>query len=167
MRTAAFASLLLSALPSAAIGQADQYSGIYLCIEEMVAGLRFNESQEQWTASTFRPTDRFVVNVDFVQPETLELDGANQTWTYGIYSATISLLGDEYVATCYGHGRSPNTEIPVYNDGLLACRAGLKEYQIGLQSMRYISSYMIGYVGGQDANTDNPAVMGGTCTKIQ
>jgi hypothetical protein len=39
-------------------------------------------------------------------------------------------------------------------------------YIFNLTTLRFLNIYDIGYVGGKDDNSDNPAVAVGICTKI-
>jgi hypothetical protein len=83
--------------------------------------------------------------------------------------------GDEYAATVTLDGRNDalpciayRTELAQIDDlGFLVCRTKLYNYKFNLKAGRFVESYLMGYISGDDTNDDTPVLSGGVCTKIE
>ena len=60
-------TVILVALALVQPGFAQEKDAKYFCIEETIAGLKFNEGTEMWEAKTVRPEHKFVIRRKFVK----------------------------------------------------------------------------------------------------
>ena len=128
----------------------------FFCIEEMIAGLTFNEATEKWDAKTIRPEHKFVIGMKFIR-------------TYGSlqmsdYDVTITKAGTDDVASCTNryHVGAP---VQVADDEF-GCRTKFFDFIVNVKTLRFLRIYSEGYVGGKDIGADTPSISGGRCTKI-
>jgi hypothetical protein len=137
---------------------ADEYAGRYYCVEEFGGGVSFNSSTGKWESTTFRPESKFVLRVDLLTRRDDKLWG-----TIGTYQVGLTKQGVSDVSACVALGGQSGVDSLAGN---MWCEADFAVYRFNLKSLRYLSSYEQGYVGGADNNDDTPSMMAGTCTKI-
>jgi hypothetical protein len=135
----------------------------YFCLAEAVGGLSYDERTKKWIGSSLRADKKFVLRLKFLNNR-VEKSIFNQDETVYDYNVTITEAGSNFVGPCLGSGQKHVTVRPL---GWLLCHgADLHEYRFDLDTNRFLSAYLHGFINGKASNDDTPAVMGGTCTKI-
>jgi hypothetical protein len=128
--------------------------GAYSCTAESSGGIFYNDQTKKWEGTGFRALSKFILRLKYVR--------------------TIA-EGDEFAVTITPGGRndalpcaSYRTQLAQIDDlGFLACRTEFYNYKFNLKAGRFVESYLMGYINGQDINDDTPLVSGGSCTKIE
>ena len=129
----------------------------YFCIEEKIAGLKFNEATETWDAKTVRPEHKFVIRMKFVRTyNSLQMSD---------YDITITKAGTDDAAPCTNR-YDIGAPVQVANDEF-GCRTKFFDFIVNVKTLRFLRIYSEGYVGGKDIGTDAPSISGGTCTKVE
>jgi hypothetical protein len=118
---------------------ADQHP-TYLCIAEQATGFKWE--QGSWRSVDFKvAADKF-----FVLPR-----GA-----------------DGYLVRGVGQGASPADATCTGDDTYLDCHSDtLEDYRISIKRLRFLRTYLIGYVEGLDHSEDTPMVEIGRCSPVQ
>lgn len=162
----AFASLLFVALGTTAHGQSDTFGGAYLCMQDFGGGLAWSDTTKKWSGTVFNATGKFVLRLS--EPSSrMEKNYAGVEEQVTDYKVTVTGMGETYAAPCSpvkGQFGAANKVGPM---GWIYCSASLTDYSINLASMRFLESYMVGFVGGADNNENTPSMFGGTCAKIE
>ena len=130
------------------------HEGSYSCTTEASGGIFYNDQTKKWDGTRFRPFRKFVLRLKYVR---------------------TAAEGDEHSATVTSDGR--NDSLPCVSNrmqlvqlnerGVLICRTEFYDYRFNLKSGRFVETYLMGYVDGQNTNDDTPMVSGGRCTKIE
>ena len=146
------ASLLL--LQSAVAAPADAY----LCVAEMSAGLQFDSAQNAWRSNVFNTTAKFMVK-RATQTE------ASVGWYWAVWSLGNQTLPEYVCKQDFDAG------------GFLYCE-GFGQFKFNNKNLRFISTYMFGFVDDRLSETDSPfgrsrvegqdtpSVKGGRCSPL-
>ena len=116
----------------------------YMCIPEASGGLAYDKKSNSWSASKFDTGRNYIVNVNDKE--------------YPSYAATVTY---------------PNETLPSYlckeesSVNALVCNSFLGQLNFSMGTLRYIESYMFGYVQGKDNKYNAPKVTVGTCSPYQ
>lgn len=135
---------LLLACSSLVLAKKEQKN--YLCTGEVEGGLDFNESTGKWDGGKFGAGVKFLVKVNDKE--------------YPEFAATVSpvsqkkprficLKGDEYTYA--------NAQV---------CKGFYGRFVYSLETLRFLSSYLVGYLDGKDNSGNRPAIQGGTCSPL-
>jgi hypothetical protein len=148
-----------NSLGAAGLPSAGSLAGTYFCSEEIAGGLRYDELSKRWIGSAFSNSGQFIVKLLFIGQKVITEINGNR-------------LGGEYnIDILSTKGGNPLYCLPRPNfiyDTLpfLEC-SSISEYRINFRTNRFIRIYREGYTTGEDTNENNPAIIGGTCTKIE
>jgi hypothetical protein len=113
----------------------------YLCVADQVVGFRYSPNQQTWGAASFKADEKY-----FVKPADVSGD-----------KYSISRLGFRFPVFECDRG---------FNDaGVIRC-TGMGEFVMSTKTMRFLSSYTIGYFNTGDPGADTPALTIGTCTRM-
>jgi hypothetical protein len=156
---------LLALSCSSATAEVAQKDAAYFCVAEIAGGLAFDANLKKWISGTFKPTEKFVLRLKFidVKPGTGRYDKDD---IYTNFAVTLTRSGTKLNQNCHQSNSGRSEYVSVSKYGSFSCDAGLEEYHFNLDTNRYMSFYYAGYTDGADNNDNTPAVTGGTCTKI-
>jgi hypothetical protein len=133
---------------------------IYLCVPEIAGGLGFNVVTKRWEGSSFRPGDKFIVRLKYLQSKTTSLGESDE------YNVVIKQTGTSNGEECITLPASDPSVIAVNKWGWVLCTSGLSDYRINIVKNRFLKIYPLGYADGEDNEKNTPVIVGGTCTKI-
>ncbi len=80
-------------------------------------------------------------------------------WFEDEFLYSITRFGEEF-PDFYCEKDAPN------RSGYIHCEDGVGSFRINIKTMRYMKVYPIGYIDGEDNNTDTPMIEIGTCRKL-
>jgi hypothetical protein len=141
------------------------FDGAYYCTAEFAGGGWYNEQAKRWEGATFKPEKGFVLKLKALA------EGTEKSWndkdvTFYEYEVVTTEVGEPHSSKCFAPG-SGERPVKVYESGYVACTSdALTDYRFSLKHLRYLSSYMYGFIDGSNDNSDTPHTSGGTCTKI-
>jgi hypothetical protein len=155
-------ALLFAVSPASAMEPKDVS---YFCVAEATGGLSFNTLQKKWIGTSFRPTEKFVLRLKFVDVRvgTTKLDKDEY---YANFEATLTESGSNSQSRCTQLGAVDKTAVSIGKYNNFSCYANVQEYVFNLDNNRYLSVYASGYTDGVENNDNTPGVTGGVCTKI-
>jgi len=157
------AAILIACVPLSTANAQLVKDASYFCVAEVVGGLAYDAGMKKWIATSFRAEKKFVLRLKFLTNR-VEKSVFNQDETVYDYNVTITEAGSNFAGPCLGRGQKHVTVRPL---GWLLCHgADLHEYRFDLDTNRFLAAYLHGYIDGKDNNNNTPAVLGGTCTKI-
>jgi hypothetical protein len=82
------------------------------------------------------------------------------------YVVTITETGTNAAVPCTFGGTGIGSKIIIVgDDGNVVCTAKRHRFTFNVESNRFISVFLYGYVDGEDNNQDMPTMSGGTCEK--
>lgn len=144
------------------------FGGTYFCTSEASGGVRFMENLNSWTGAEFLASQRYVVSV---VPHSLVKDEFSGNMRPA-YIISVTAHGEETseADACV----SRNVELRKIDRGLnyisvtgeFSCMQFGGEWIMHIENLRFLQSYVWGYVDGRDNNENTPNVEIGTCTKI-
>jgi hypothetical protein len=144
------------------LASAQEKNGAYYCVADASGGIFYDDNSKRWEGTTFCPSTKFVVRLTFAEHK-IEKNFLGDQDDHNYYKIAITDSGDNYASPC----TSDNTgEVIVLNPGLTRCSV-ISDYVFDFKNNRFLSAYLLGYVGGKDNNENTPAVSAGTCTKIE
>jgi hypothetical protein len=175
--------LSLQVVASAAMAQAHgpafdetgKFSGSYLCIPQASGGVRWDESRREWNGASFRvgADDQLILKINAVKSKEWESFG----WKLSAmtYLAVVRKLGEGDGVSCWGEReRYQPADLVGYGHifmsprGKFRCEAhgNLTSYEFNLGTLRYIETYLAGFIDGKDTGGNTPFVSVGKCTRI-
>ena len=130
-----------------AIDTTGKFSGKYLCSPSKITGFRYDRVVREWVPSNFRASneDNFVLTASYL----LERES---------YNLQISEFGNSEIKTCFAG--------VIFDDGQIYCRVDFDQINFNLVTMRYLKSYLSGYLKGDQEDDNTPYVEMGTCTAL-
>ena len=133
--------------------------GAYVCTVEFSGGLAYNRTTKRWQSTTFRPRQKFILRLKFIETTQEELEAVSS------YHITFTPAGESVAMPCRSWGR----DVAVMFSGLqsVACSGARENCIFNFQNNRFLQGYMYGYVNGKDDNRNMPSMSGGTCTRIE
>lgn len=160
------ACIFFVALGNQVHAQSDTYSGAYLCIQEFGGGISWDEGTKKWGGTRFNATGKVVLKLDPVSTRIVKnfLDEDIQVTDYQV---TVTAMGEDFASPCSPRQGDYTGPVTVGDRGWVGCTASFTDYSFNLSNLRYLEAYMVGYISGVDNNENTPAMMGGTCAKIQ
>ena len=108
----------------------------YLCVTDLVSGLRHDENLDNWKHASFLPGERFIINEQ----------------RNGVYE--VSRLGDEKTWSAICAARADLT------DDSFICTSGTDQFNFNRQLLRFTSFRFFGYWNG---STDSLSISIGQC----
>ncbi len=139
----------------------------FFCLEEFGGGITFDKQTRRWRSATFRPADKFVLKVAFIEKRT-EKDPVGNDEEVLLYYISITKQGTQQQSFCFSTSRErKGLGVRIDAEGFFSCSHSLEDYSFNLKHLRFLKTYIVGYINGIDSSSDTPAVMGGTCTKIE
>lgn len=167
MRKSTMTAVAVLALCGQAFAQVPE-DGSYFCTVESSGGLSFNNSEKRWEGTRFKSTERFVLKLHMTGKRTVpHLFDKNRTDQVYDYDVWLTQAGKSSPSRCFGMYPTPFSEkVVVRSVTRILCNSSLTEYQFNLETNRFLSAYLRGFVDGEDNNDNTPAVSAGTCTKI-
>lgn len=116
----------------------------YMCTPEASGGLGYEKSTKTWEASSFDIGRNYIVKIN---------DKENP-----MYAATVTYVNETLPSYMCKEETSVNA---------LVCNSFLGQLNFSMGTLRYIESYMFGYVQGKDNKYNAPKVTIGTCSPYQ
>ena len=113
----------------------------YMCIPEASGGLGYDKATKSWKARNFDTGRNYIVKIK---------DKENPS-----YAATITYLNEALPSYLCKEESSVDA---------LVCSSFLGQFNFSIRTLRYIESYMFGYVQGKDNKYNAPKVTVGTCS---
>jgi hypothetical protein len=161
-------ALSVAALPVGAYGQ-DSDDASYLCMREMAAGLAYNNSLKKWEGAPLHSEgsfNRFTLRMRFLH-DRVRRNTSGEEEDVTDYEVTITEAETNYGFPCTsGGGVVLGRIVTVGDDDALECSANGYGFRFNLESNRFISVFLRGYLDGIDSGENAPMLSGGTCTKI-
>lgn len=137
MRAASSRFLLAAICISVCVEQAFAADGRkWLCVSEGASGFRWNGVS--WEARSFRALEKYVLS--------WRTDDGEEGWK-------VNEMGSEFAWPCS------------LNDQTFNCTT-FGEFFISLETLRYIKTYIVGYLEGVDSNENTPHIEIGTCSRL-
>ena len=112
----------------------------YMCTPEASGGLGYDKISKSWSANRFETGRHYIVKVN---------DKDNPT-----YAASVTYVDETLPSYLCEEESSVNA---------LVCNSFLGQLNFSKETLRYIESYMFGYVQGKDNKYNAPKVTVGTC----
>lgn len=137
----------------------------YFCVAEATGGLSFNTAQKKWIGTAFKPTEKFVLRLKFVDLR-VGTTKSDKDEYYANFEATLTESGSNWQSRCTQLGAVDKTAVSIGKYDNFTCYANVQEYVFNLTNNRYLSVYAYGYTDGVENNDNTPGVTGGVCTKI-
>jgi hypothetical protein len=141
----------------------------YLCTSEMAVGFEYNTSLKNWEGVTLDsegPFSKFILRLKSVK-ERVRRNASGENEDVTDYLVTITKTGANAAIPCTFGGTGINSRIIVVGDNdNVVCTAKRRRLTFNLESKRFISVHLYGYVDGEDGNENMPTMSGGTCKKI-
>jgi hypothetical protein len=147
---------------------ADKFGGSYFCQTEFAGGGQYNEKTKAWESATFKDKKGFVLSLKYMGSR-LEKDVSGETKTIRNYDVMSSEVGSSSPDFCFDLNAPPEAKsyVDVYDNGRFNCSIPtFEELEVNLPELRFLSSYRVGFIGGDDDNKESPVMSGGRCTKI-
>ena len=154
--------LLLSTISCAAQPIGDK---AYYCEAQFSGGLAFSETTKRWGATTFRPSDKFVLKLKYLEKR-LEKDALGKPVERYHYRITTTDAGQSDPMPCFDF-RNEQATVWIGNGLYFNCEGVTRTYIFNLKANRFLSTYLNGFIDGVDNNDNTPFVAGGLCTLIQ
>jgi hypothetical protein len=143
--------------------------GGYLCTSEMAVGFEYNTSLKNWEGVTLESegsSSKFILRLKSVK-ERVRRNASGENEDVTDYLVTITKTGANAAIPCTFGGTGINSRIIVVGDNdNVVCTAKRRRLTFNLESRRFISVHLYGYVDGEDGNENMPTMSGGTCKKI-
>jgi hypothetical protein len=141
----------------------------YLCTSEMAVGFEYNTSLKNWEGVSLDSEgsfSKFILRLKSVK-ERVRRNASGENEDVTDYLVTISKTGANAAIPCTFGGTGINSRIIVVGDNdNVVCTAKRRRLTFNLESKRFISVHLYGYVDGEDGNENMPTMSGGTCKKI-
>ena len=112
----------------------------YLCTPDASGGLGYDKVTKSWNASSFETGRHYIVKIK---------DKDNPA-----YAASVSYIDETLPSYLCKEETSVNAVV---------CNSFLGQLNFSMETLRYIESYMFGYVQGKDNKYNAPKVTVGTC----
>lgn len=139
----------------------------FFCTTDASGGISYNTPAKRWEGTRFKADGKFLLKMEYLQSHTDK--GKYFETDISDYMVSITPAGEKHDQQCnyfYFYAHTENKSVPVMNGGF-RCDAVLTDYVFDLDSNRFLSVYLQGYVDGKDNNENTPAVSAGTCTTIE
>lgn len=107
----------------------------YFCVSEAAGGLMFNPTLKAWTGTNFKPQTKWLVKIESGFAKVKQFDDSDY-----ISCGKLS----EY--------------------GVVSCNIFFGGFIFNNKTLRFQSTYLIGYVGGEDSNDNTPHIEAGSCS---
>ena len=164
MKKAFVSGVALIALAAPAVG-VDLKDAAYFCSTEMSAGLAYDSERGMWSSAVFRPTGKLVVRLKVLGTR-VEKDVFGSSEAVIDFDVSIMKQGSKFESPCTHKGMPSIKAVSVHTVGLVRCNSSLTDYVFNLNNNRFLEIFDIGYVNGDDSESETPAVSGGLCRKI-
>ncbi|WP_316159791.1 hypothetical protein [Bradyrhizobium sp. SZCCHNRI20481] len=136
----------------------------FYCTSEAVGGLRYDEQLKKWRSANFQADGRFVLKLEFVSTTSEPIyEGASPSIVHR-FRITVRPAGSTIDSRCIAD--SDDGLVAVWPRGHVRCSYSLSELRFNPANNRFLESYLIGYISGEDNNKDTPSIAAGICTKI-
>ncbi|MBH5372809.1 hypothetical protein [Bradyrhizobium glycinis] len=157
----ALAALLVCARSANAI---EPKNATYYCTNEASGGVKYNPQLQKWTSAQFKSDKPFVLRLQFLNSRREKQFSWTELTTVNSFAVTIAEAGSNEARPCKAV-KDYQRPVEIWGDDWLRCNVSLSEFRFNPANNRYLSAYIVGYVGG-DNGGDTPSVSIGTCTKI-
>jgi hypothetical protein len=164
MNKAFVLSVALVALASPAAGF-DLKDAAYFCTTEMSAGLAYDRERGRWSSAIFRPAAPLMLRLRILGTR-VEKDVFGSSETVADFDVSITKQGSNFESPCTHKSMPSIKAVSVHTAGLVRCNSSLVDYVFNLNNNRFLEIFDVGYVNGDDGESETPAVSGGLCTKI-
>lgn len=160
---------IATAAPESPYDISGKYSGSYLCIATAAGGAKYDNLLKEWRSVLFNVADsKFALNVkdNGLGQVDSEYFGGDAV----IYTVTVSSFDSGKPISCLprsGDFTNINNGIAMWKHGGFSCTSSFTEYTFNLTANRYLGGYLLGYVSGEDSNSNTPFVEIGKCTKLE
>lgn len=146
----------------------------YSCIGDMVGGLNFDKASKKWEATTFPIIERFNLKLKLLSA-TAKKNLFNRDDIETKYEVEVETVASKDASPCVDYGKSErpfSREVGVTQFSYLRCYWGglthARQLTFNLKNFRFIEVYLHGYLDEKDdGKDDQPALIGGTCKKIE
>lgn len=156
---------VLAAVMAVAPAQAiEPKNAAYYCTNEATGGVKYSPQLQKWTSGSFLPDKPFVIRLEFLNSRRQKQFDWTELSTVNSFSVTVTEAGSKDAHACKD-ASNYKAPVEVWDDGWLRCNVALSELRFNPENNRYMSAYLVGYVGG-DNGGDTPAISIGTCTKV-
>jgi hypothetical protein len=140
----------------------------YLCTSEMAVGFEYNKSLKKWEAVTLGSEglfSKFILRLNHLK-DRVQRDPSGENEDVTDYVVTITETGTNAAVPCTFGGTGIGSKIIIVgNNGNVVCTAKRHRFTFNVESNRFISVFLYGYVDGEDDNRNMPMMFGGTCEK--
>lgn len=110
----------------------------YLCVSEAMGGIAYDSSTRKWEGAKFTNSNEKIILVK-----------KNGVWKLRNFGSTFE------------------NECGKMNEfGTFRCNILFGEFLFNSKTKRFLKSYVVGYVSGEDNNDNTPAVMAGVCSPL-
>lgn len=167
MQYSAFALFFVVSFYS--VGATAQLAGDtnYFCTVESSGGISYDSVTKQWRGTSFRPNGKFVLKLKFVRARTVRNNFLKTDEPVKDFEIYITESGHNFGQPCLSFSNEDRKTLTIYEEHLaVRCDASLSTYVFNFKTNRFIEAYLVGYVAGEENNSNTPSVSGGTCTKI-
>ena len=154
--------------PSSAFAQnTEDYSGVYLCFEDASGCISYDDASKMWVGTKFRSDDRYILTVKSNGLVNDFLDIPNMTYiiTWEKHGANWDPLSKG----CWTESNKLREINPMSSwapGGDLSCNLKGGQLKVNFNTLRFLNTYLKGYIDGVDDNSNTPFINVGTCTKI-
>lgn len=152
----------LSVVASAMSGWAEETrNASYFCTPNITSGIKYDSIEKAWVAASFIPTRKFVLKMEFIDEAPAKLIPLKQQR----WKVWMTPEGTNYNIPCLRDDQ--DTPEIITGARYIQCEANLEQLRFSLDTNRFLTAYLVGYVSGKDSNDDTRAISAGLCTKIK
>ena len=123
---------------------AEKEQKTYLCIAEVVGGLKFNETTNSWIGLVFKGGNKYLLKINDKE--------------FPFFVATVTRFGSKTIN--FGCELDDNSAT-----GEQVCNSDTGQFNYNLESLKFLTSYMVGYTSGDNSKA-TPSIGGGTCSPL-
>jgi hypothetical protein len=155
------AAIFIASVPLTAASAQLVQDASYFCIVEFVGGLAYDKQTKKWTGASLNTDQKFDLRLKFLRTRMEKIGGVDERFHY--YSVTLTQAGTKSPSPCEKHTEKYVT-LQNYSPFLECHVFGLNVFRFNLNNNRFLIADLEGYI--EENSSKTPAVLGGTCTKI-
>ncbi|WP_061029718.1 hypothetical protein [Bradyrhizobium sp. CCH5-F6] len=140
-------------------------SATYYCTPDAAGGVSYDKQLQRWNAANFRPAKAFVLKLNHLSSAREKMFDGAELSAVNRFNVALTESGSSKDIPCRNM-RDFSKPIEVWDEGWVRCDFNLTELRFNPENNRFLTAYLVGYVSGDDDNSDTPVIGIGVCTKL-
>lgn len=137
----------------------------YYCTTDAAGGVNYDKQNQRWKSANFKPDKPFVLKLKLVGSSREKMFDWSPVSMVNRFEVLTTEAGSNFDRPCR-NTKDAKSPVEVWGDGWLFCDFNLTELRFNPSNNRFMTSYLIGYVDGDDNNENTPSISVGVCTKV-